>query len=132
MKKLLIILTIALLTVACGSSEPLTPDAALTAFEEAGLECVNPEPIDKNNDSMLPKTWLEAFRCEVPSVNNQGVRVFSFENEADLNQVKAHYEALTGTFGSYVYVNENLLFQTSVDMSKDLAVKYEDAFMAIK
>lgn len=131
MKKCLVVVLLFVLSlVACGGNQSsLTVDQAMQAFRDAGLECENAEPIATNDGSPLPKTFTNAQRCVVPSVgDDHGLRVFAFENEQDLGMVKDYYEAFTGTFGSYVYVRDNLLFQTSVSMPKETAEQYREVF----
>lgn len=131
MKKCLaVVLLFVLSLVACGGNQSsLTVDQAMQAFRDAGLECENAEPIATNDGSPLPKTFTNAQRCVAPSVgDDHGLRVFAFENEQDLVMVKDYYEAFTGLFGSYVYVRDNLLFQTSVSMPKETAEQYREVF----
>ena len=129
MKRYAMLLVLALVLVSCTSSgqSSLTMDQAMQAFRDAGLECENPQPVSKTDDSPLPKTFVEAKRCVVPSVDaDHGLRVFAFDNEHDLKMVQDYYEGFTGVFGSYVYVRDNLLFQTSVSMPKELAEQYRE------
>ena len=131
MKRYAVLLMLTLVLISCSNSGQSAPtiDQAMQAFRDANLECENPQPMSKTNDSLLPKTFLDAKRCVVPSVDaDHGLRVFAFENERDLKMVKDYYEGFTGIFGSYVYVRGNLLFQTSVSMSKELAEQYREVF----
>lgn len=132
MKCFFFIFSFVLLTavVACGgSSNGPTVDQALQAFRDAGLECENAQPIDPNDDTPIPKTFVEAKRCIVPSVgDDHGLRVFAFRNTADLKMVQDYYEGFSGALGSYVYVRDNLLFQTSVSMPRELADRYQETF----
>ncbi|MCL4867784.1 MAG: hypothetical protein KJ063_02350 [Anaerolineae bacterium] len=123
-------ISLSLLVVGCGGRQSdLTVDQAIQAFTNAGLECENPQTIDPNDTSPVPKTFTEAKRCVVPSVNaDHGLRVFAFASDRDLQQVQAYYEGFTGMFGSYVFVRDNLLFQTSVSMPKELADQYQETF----
>lgn len=125
---ILFLLFVVLIITGCGQSE-LTVDQAMQAFTDAGLACENPQIIDPNDSSPVPKTFTEAKRCVVSSVgDDHGLRVFAFDSDGDLEQVKVYYESLTGLFGSYVFVRDNLLFQTSVDMPKELADQYQAVF----
>ena len=129
MKRCAVLLMLALVLVSCSSSgqSSLTVDQAMQAFRDTGLECENPQPVSKTDDSPLPKTFVEAKRCVVPSVDaDHGLRVFAFDNERDLKMVKDYYEGFSGFLGSYVYVRDNLLFQTSVSMPKELAEQYRE------
>jgi len=129
MKRCAVLLMLALVLVSCISSgqSSLTVDQAMQAFRDAGLECENPQPVSKTDDSPLPKTFVEAKRCVVPSVDaDHGLRVFAFDNERDLKMAKDYYEGFSGFLGSYVYVRDNLLFQTSVSMPKELAEQYRE------
>ncbi|MDP8938707.1 MAG: hypothetical protein M3N10_00115 [Actinomycetota bacterium] len=132
MKRLYFVLILLALTVSgcSGLGQPqLTVDEAMEAFREAGLECEAPEFVAKSDGSPLPKTFEEAQRCVVPSVDaDHGIRVFAFDSEEDLQMVKDYYEGFSGMFGSYVYVRDNLLFQTSVSMPEELAEQYQQVF----
>jgi hypothetical protein len=126
---MLLVLVIVLVSCSSGGKSNLTVDQAMQAFRDAGLECENPQPVPKTDDSPLPKTFVDAKRCVVPSVDaDHGLRVFAFENDRDLKMVKDYYEGFSGVFGSYVYVRDNLLFQTSVSMPKELAEQYRETF----
>ena len=128
-KKYFALLIFTFVFVSCGSSSNLTVSGTMQAFRDAGLECENPQPVPKADDSLLPKTFVEGSRCVVPSVDtDHGLRVFMFENERELEIVKDYYAGFTGLFGSYVYVRDNLLFQTSVSMPKEIADQYREVF----
>lgn len=118
--------------VACGGGAgELTVSQAMQAFRDAGLECEEAQPIDPNDGTPVPKTFIEAQRCVVPSVGaDHGLRVFAFDSTADMEQVQAYYQAFTGALGSYVYTRDNLLFQTSVSMPKETADMYQEVFMS--
>ncbi len=110
----------------------LTVVQAIKAFENAGLECLEPTPISTSDSSPVPKTFSEGVRCVVPSVSpDHGFRIFSFSSEDNLQMVKDYYEAFTGFLGSYVYVKENLLFQTSVSMPVELVEEYQRVFESL-
>ena len=135
MKRNIVLLILAVLFTVFSScnNTKLTIDQAIQAFRDAGLECENPQPVATNDDSPLPKTFLAAQRCVVPSVDSDhGLRVFEFDNDKDLKMVKDYYEGFSGIFGSYVYVRDNLLFQTSVSMPKDLSIKYQEVFISFQ
>lgn len=46
--------------------------------------------------------------------------------------VQDYYEGFSSVFGSYVYVRDNLLFQTGVSMPKELAEQYHETFESIQ
>ncbi|MCB8950597.1 MAG: hypothetical protein H6650_01150 [Ardenticatenales bacterium] len=81
----------------------------------------------------MPKTFVDAKRCVIPSIAaDHGLRVFAFENKSDLKMVQDYYEGFSSVFGSYVYVRDNLLFQTGVSMPKELAEQYHETFESIQ
>lgn len=135
MKRYTLLLMLMFVLISCSNSgqSDLTVDQAMQAFRDAGLECENPQPISKTDDSPLPKTFLDAKRCVVPSVDaDHGLRVFAFENDRDLKMVQDYYEGFSGFLGSYVYVRDSLLFQTGVSMPKELAEQYRETFESLQ
>ena len=134
--KRLLLLVLALFLVACGGRGPqassVSIDDVLAEFEEAGLECVDPQPEEQDGASPRPNTFDEAIRCVVPSVDeDHGLRVFRFSSPENLRHVQDYYEGFSGMLGSYVYTNGNLLIQTSTTMPVDLAERYEEALQAV-
>lgn len=135
MYKRQIIITLLILLIlpltACGSSspDPLTIDQAIQAFHDAGLECEDPQPEEKDPSKPRPNTFTDGIRCIAPSVDeDHGIRILSFETQEDLQPVQDYYEGFTGLFASYVFTRDNLLFQTSATMPKELSEQYRETF----
>mgnify|MGYP001117553000 CR=1 FL=1 len=133
----LLLLVVVLVLTACGGSAPrefqrYTSQDAINAFVAAGLEAESPTPIDPNEETLLPKTFVEGQRFLITSLGeDRGGRVFSFENEKELNAIKDYYEAFSGLFGSWVFVEANLVVQIGNDLPKAKAEQYERALAAL-
>ena len=50
-----------------------------------------------------------------------GGRVFTFESQEDLEQVREHYEGFEGLFSSQVYVEDEVLVQISGNVPEENA-----------
>lgn len=114
----------------------LTVDDGIQAITAAGLECMDPQPMDDSGESLLPKTFIEGIRCTAPSVaDDHGIRVMAFDSERDLLAVYNYYDQLGenfgAMFGTYVFRHKNLVLQTNHSMSKALSVEYQAAFESI-
>jgi hypothetical protein len=53
-----------------------------------------------------------------------GGRVFTFESQEDLEQVREHYEGFGGLFSSQVYVEDEVLVQISGSVPEEGAERY--------
>lgn len=64
---------------------------------------------------------------KLPDEPDQGGRVFTFENQDDLEAVRSYYEGLprvAGFLESHVYVEGNVLLQINGDLPEDRAEAY--------
>lgn len=98
------------------------------AFQYAGLECQDPQPIPAEGSS-APFYFAEATRFLIPSLcETCGGRIYSFDNPADLAQAQAYYVSLGDTdpsFSSWVFVKDNILVQINGELPPDWANQYE-------
>lgn len=122
-----------LLLVACGGqTTSYTSDDAIDAFRAAGLEVGDTIPMDPNEETLAPKTWVEGQRFLIPSLGeDRGGRVMSFANDADLQVMQDYYEGFSGLLASWVSVKDNLLLQVSVDLPREQWLEYEAAFQSL-
>lgn len=113
-------------TAEAAEFQKYTSQDAIDAFIAAGLEAESPEPVDPNDQSPLPKTFVEAQRFFIPSLGeDRGGRVFSFANQRELDIVRDYYEAFTGALASWVFVKDNLIVQIAADYPREQALLYE-------
>ncbi len=102
------------------------------AFQAAGLECVDPQPMP-HDASVAPFVATEATRFLIPSLcETCSGRIYSFDNPADLETARAYYVTLgevDAQFFSWVFVRDNLLVQLHGDLPEDWARRYESALM---
>ncbi|MFC7062835.1 stress protein [Halobacillus seohaensis] len=133
MKKLLFVLFALSLgvLVACSSTDvsndSITVDGAIKAFQDAGLEAENATEMTKDDYGMAPMKSEEGKRFLVPSIEEgAGGRIFSFEKEEDLDQMKEYYDSLgeeSAIFFSWTIKHENILVQINGDLPEE---KYEE------
>lgn len=109
-----------------------TSQEAIDAFIAAGLEAESPTPLEVDGHSPLPPIFVEALRFQMPSFGDRTGRVFRFESAADLQAIKAYYEAFTGSQASHVFVKDNLLLQVSASMPADAVEAYQDALNSLE
>lgn len=115
-------------------------EEVVEAFREDGLEVGEVYPIEKQEGpspgvrSRLPGTYEEGTRFEIPSLGEDaagrdlGGRVFTFESEEDLAEVRDFYEGLGeagGPFFSWVFAEGNVLIQISGKLPEEGARRYE-------
>ncbi|MCB9136730.1 MAG: hypothetical protein H6642_00110 [Caldilineaceae bacterium] len=132
MKRFIVVLVVLMGLVACGGGAEPTTDDVVAAFEQAGLECVDPHPGVFTDDSLVPKTFEEVTVCELPSQGeDDSLAIYRFSSEENLKQVKDFYEGFSGLFGSYLYQNGNLLVQTFNTMPIELAEQYDEALQSV-
>ena len=103
-----------------------TAEEVIQAFRDEGLEVGETRQVDREVDrSFVPKTYQEQVSFTVPSQGERvGGRVFTFESLEDLEQVREHYEGFGKLFSSYVYVENNVLAQSSGIMPEEQAERY--------
>ncbi len=134
MKKIIKVLTVMLLLIsltACGGSnfQEYKIDDVLTAFKDAGLEAEDAKEMTKDDYGMAPMKAVEAKRFLIPSLGeDSGGRIFSFDNEEDLEQTKAYYDDLgkeTAMLFSHTASNKNILIQINGDLEDKKFDKYK-------
>jgi len=103
-----------------------TAEEVIQAFRDEGLEVGETRQVDREVDrSFVPKTYKEQVSFTVPSQGERvGGRVFTFESQEDLEQVREHYEGFGELFSSYVYVENNILAQISGTLPEEQAQRY--------
>jgi hypothetical protein len=119
------VVLVAVLLLALALRDP-SAEEVVQAFRDEGLEVGEVQPIRRELDrSFLPKIYEEQVRFSIPSQGeNIGGRVFTFESQEDLEQVREHYEGFGGPFFSYVYVEGNVLVQLPGEVPEDQADRY--------
>ncbi len=127
-----------LLLAACAAGEP-TPGQVVQEFRDQGLEVGKSYPIEQDEgfeESPTPKVYKSGVRFLVPSVcpKECGGRVYSFDEEEDLETMEEYYDSLDNlkvfgpNFGGYTYRNGLLLLQIGGDMKKSRADEYGRVF----
>lgn len=121
-------------------SQGSSSEEAIRTFREEGLEVGDVYLLDKQEkvstriQSRLPGTYEEGMRFVIPNLGedpagwNLGGRVFTFESEEDLAEVRDFYEGLGevgGSFFSWVLAEGDVLVQISGRLPEDQACRYE-------
>src|ERR687894_75576 len=108
-------------------------EEVIQAFRDEGLEVGETQQVDREEDrSFVPQTYEEQVTFTIPSQGERaGVRVFTFESQEDLEQVREHYEGFGDLFSSYVYVEDNVLVQISGSVSQEQAERYGEVLQEI-
>ena len=121
-----------MLLLAVVNREP-NAEEVIQAFRDEGLEVGETQQVDREEDrSFVPKTYKEQVSFTIPSQGERaGGRVFTFESQEDLEQVREHYEGFGDLFSSYVYVEDNVLVQISGSVSKEQAERYGEVLQEI-
>jgi hypothetical protein len=99
-----------MLLLAVVNLEPNTEEV-IQAFRDEGLEVGETQQVDREGDrSFVPKTYEAQVSFTIPPQGERvGGRVFTFESQADLEQVREHCEGFEGLFSSQVYVEDKVL-----------------------
>jgi hypothetical protein len=114
-----------MLLLAVVNREP-NAEEVIQTFRDEGLEVGETQQVDREGDrSFVPKTYEEQVSFTIPSQGERvGGRVFTFESQEDLEQVREHYEGFGELFSSHVYVEDEVLVQISGSMPEDDAERY--------
>ena len=68
----------------------------------------------------------------IPSQGERvGGRVFTFESQEDLEQVREHYEGFGELFSSHIYVEDEVLVQISGSVPGDDAERYGEVLQEL-
>lgn len=109
-----------------GSSESITVDSLIIAFNDAGLEAEKPTDLAQKE---FGNTRREGKRIIVPALGEDaGGRIFEFEKTKDLEKAKAYYDELGKEgplFFSHTYSKGNFLLQMNGDMEDVEFEKYK-------
>ena len=116
-----------MLLLAVVNREP-NAEEVIQGFRNEGLEVGETQQVDREGDrSFVPKTYKEQVSFTIPSQGERvGGRVFTFESQEDLEQVREHYEGFGGLFSSHVYVEDKVLVQISGSVPEEDAERYEE------
>lgn len=122
---LLAMAVVAIVLVALLIADP-SAEEVVEAFRDEGLEAGETSRVDRDSDrSFVPKTYEEQVSFPIPSVGERAAgRVFTFETQEDLEQVREHYEDFADFFPSYVYVEGNVLVQIPDSVPEEQADRY--------
>ncbi len=101
-------------------------EEVIQAFRDEGLEVGETQQVDREGDrSFVPKTYEEQVSFKIPTQGERvGGRVFTFEPQEDLEQVREHYEGFEELFSSHVYVEDEVQVQISGSVPEDDAERY--------
>jgi len=119
---LLLSLSIIMFLFACGGNSNLTPDSVYNAFKDSGFRVENPRDMTEEDYGIAPMKANDDLIFEIPSSDGNG-RIFSFDNQQDLNEMKKYYETLGeigGLLSSYTIKHKNILVQLNGDVSANL------------
>ena len=115
--------------------EKYTVNDVIAAFEEAGLEVVNPTSMTPADYGNVPMVATEAASFSIPSVGAQVKgRVFSFDTPGNRDYVATYYQNQNlgkGGFVAWVYSHDNILVQLDGDVPANLASRYQGVLMAM-
>ena len=127
----LIALTLVALVVSC-SGTPSSQEV-VDAFEEEGLEVGKSYPLEEDEGWQAfehPTNYEDGTRFEIPSLGRgAGGRVFSFDSEEDLNEMRDFFEGMTKetpSVSSHLYQDGLVLLQMNGDVGKAQAEGYAD------
>jgi hypothetical protein len=126
----IIVFGIVVLLVGCGGA-PSSEDV-VTAFEDEGLEVGDSYPVEEDEVWQAfehPENYEDGTRFEIPSLGvGAGGRVFTFDSEDDLNEMRALYEDMAETPGvsSHLYQEDLVLLQVNGELPKAQADAYGD------
>ena len=114
-----------MLLLAVVNHEP-NAEEVVQAFRDEGLEVGEMQQVDREGDrSFVPKTYEEQVSFTIPSQGERvGGRVFTFESQEDLEQVREHYQGFGELFSSHLYVEDEVLVQISGTLPEDDAERY--------
>jgi hypothetical protein len=105
------------------------------AFLAAGLECQDPQPLPVG-DATEHFVAAEATRCLVPGAcEGCSGRIYSFDNQAELNKAKRYYTDLGNQdpqFVSWLYSRDNILVQLNGRLPEEQAAMYRQALMGMR
>jgi len=109
---------------------PVTSDAVLLAFRDAGLEAENSRSMTKGDYGLAPYV-CQGTLFYIPAIClDCGGRIFICSNEEDLNSLQSYYQELglgSPSSSSWVFVKGNVLVQINGGLPEDTAQKYEMA-----
>lgn len=137
MKKIILSMFLLLsVLVACSSgsgSDSIAIDDVIDKFNEEGLEAEDVTEMTKDDYGMAPMKAEEAKRFLIPSLGeDSGGRIFSYDNQKDLNEMKEYYDSLgeeSAMFFSWTADHENILIQINGELSEE---KYEEYKAALE
>jgi len=127
MKKLLFLLLAALFLTACSSGGNLTTDEVIEAFQGAGLQAEDPKEMTKDDYGMAPMAAEEGKIVKIG--DDMNARILSFENEEDLDKMKAYYDDLgeaSAIFFSWTIKHKNILVQLGGDLEEEKFNEYKE------
>lgn len=137
MKKLVVLVLIALLLSACGggSSQSYTSQDVIDAFQAAGLEAENPTTMAAEDYGAAPMVG-EGTRFFVPSLGEgSGGRVVVADNAEDRDKLADFYISMgkeSALLFSWVFVKDNTVVQINGSLDEATARQYEAALAAME
>ena len=114
-----------------------TADQAVAAFKAAGLPADNPQPMGAKEYGAGPMLGKGIIFQPTGLCEKCNVRVIAFENDADLQKLKAYYDDLgkgSALLASHTFVHGNLLVQMAArqGVSDADAKRYEAALKTVE
>ena len=121
-----------MLLLAVVNREPNAKEV-IQALRDEGLEVGETQQVDREGDhSFVPKTYEEQVSFTIPSQGERvGRRVFTFESQEDLEQVRERYEGFGELFSSHVYVEDEVLVQISGSVPEEDAERYGEGLRGL-
>lgn len=138
MKKLLGVLMLGvLILIGCSNStlsvnKNITVDDVVKTFQDSGLKAEDPKEMTKDDYGMGPMKAEEGRIVKIG--DDMNARVFSYKNEADLDQMKAYYDELgkeSAMLFSWTIKQKNILVQLNGDLPEEEYNKYKKALEAL-
>ena len=119
------------------TASTIRPDEVIQAFQNAGLEVGETYPVEEEpgwDETQVPKRYAQALRFTIPSLGvppegdpgprDRGGRVFVFDSEGDLGNVRSFYEGLGPAVRPHVYAKGQVLLQITNNLPRADADRY--------
>ena len=118
--------------VACGS-EPLTAQAVIDKFNQAGLDVRDVQIETRDPDSPLPNSFKERLSFSIPEVAPKGGQIFVCDTKKNCDAIYAYFDALKGLAGPYLYQSTNgrVVIQLNSGLTPETAAKFENILKSL-
>ncbi len=132
MKRLIFaVFTVFLLAACSQSAGSIKTEDVISAFKDAGLEAENVRELTKDDYGMAPMKAEGGKYFYLPSLGeNKGARLFTYDSESDLDEMKKFYDDLgkeSGMLFSWTIKHKNILIQMNGDLPEEKYNEYKKA-----